>query len=100
MNLLWSVTFFGFHNLELSKYIIVSLLSIVLYQAYIMWQEQTNSNGKHPPRQQRDALPEFPAPPLHHQTGYLSARSAQEEEEGRRRQRPAAPSTHTAHGER
>jgi benzodiazapine receptor len=37
LNLLWTGTFFGLHNIGASRIIIVVLLGLVLYQAYYMW---------------------------------------------------------------
>ena len=37
LNLLWTVVFFGLHDIQTSKIIIIALLAVVLYQAYYMW---------------------------------------------------------------
>ena len=37
LNLLWTVVFFGFHNFILSRFIIIALLAVTLYQAYQLW---------------------------------------------------------------
>lgn len=42
LNLLWIIVFFGMHNIELSKYVIIALLCTVLFQAYVMWFRQNN----------------------------------------------------------
>ena len=37
INVLWVISFFGFHEVNFSKIIIILLLIIVLFQAYMMW---------------------------------------------------------------
>lgn len=37
LNVLWVVVFFGFHQIGYAKIIIVILLILVLFQAYLMW---------------------------------------------------------------
>ena len=38
LNVLWVIVFFGWHNLFLSKVVILLLLATVLLQAYVMWE--------------------------------------------------------------
>lgn len=45
LNLLWVLLFFGAHNIMLSRIVIVTLLLVVLYQAFVMWQENKALNA-------------------------------------------------------